>query len=47
MTISLGRIVAALVLGLLWCGNAAAFRPFDGTDAAVVEPDADSDEVAR
>ncbi len=39
MTITLGRIAAALVLGLLWCGNASAFRPFDGTDAAIVEPD--------
>jgi hypothetical protein len=38
MTTILGRTVAAFALGL-WCGNAAAFRPFDGTDAAVVEPD--------
>ena len=39
MTSMLGRTMATLALGLLWCGNAAAFRPFDGTDAAVVEPD--------
>ena len=35
---NLGAIVIATVSTILWCGEAAAFRPFDGTDAAVVEP---------
>ena len=32
-------IVIATAFAILWCGEAAAFRPFDGTDAAVVEAD--------
>ncbi len=42
MRTTLRRIVAAIAspaLAMLWCNDASAFRPFDGTDAAVVEPD--------
>ncbi len=42
MTTILGRTVAAVAssaLVVLWCNDAAAYRPFDGTDAAVAEPD--------
>jgi hypothetical protein len=38
----LGPTVAAVVssaLAMLWCNDASAYRPFDGTDAAVAEPD--------
>ena len=31
--------VASPALAMLWCNDASAFRPFDGTDAAVVESD--------
>ena len=31
--------VASSALAMLWCDNATAYRPFDGTDAAVAEPD--------
>ncbi len=42
MRTTLGRIVGAIAssaLAMLGCNDASAFRPFDGTDAAVVEPD--------
>ena len=29
--------LASVIAIVGWCGSAAAFRPFDGTDAAVVE----------
>jgi len=32
-----GAVVIATASAILWCTEAAAFRPFDGTDAAVVE----------
>src|SRR6266403_2121172 len=38
----LGRTVAAVAssaLAILWCNDASAYRPFDGTDAAVAELD--------
>src|SRR5258707_763566 len=38
----LGPTVAAVVssaLAMLWCNDASAYRPFDGTDAAVAERD--------
>ncbi len=33
-----GAFVTVTASTIIWCGDAAAFRPFDGTDAAVVEP---------
>jgi hypothetical protein len=31
--------IASTALAMLWCNDASAYRPFDGTDAAVAEPD--------
>jgi hypothetical protein len=42
MTSILSRTVTAVAssaLAMLWCNDAFAYRPFDGTDAAVAEPD--------
>jgi hypothetical protein len=42
MMTALPRIVATVVASALaagWCNEAVAYRPFDGTDAAVAEPD--------
>ena len=42
MTVVFGRritAIAASALAVLCCNEAAAYRPFDGTDAAVAEPD--------
>lgn len=41
MTDRAGRMAAATLVPLAviaWCADALAYRPFDGTDAAVVEP---------
>ena len=32
-----GTVVIATASTIIWWGEATAFRPFDGTDAAVVE----------
>jgi hypothetical protein len=32
-------VVAASAVAMFWCNEAMAYRPFDGTDAAVAEPD--------
>jgi hypothetical protein len=42
MTSMLSRTVTAVAssaLAMLWRNDAMAYRPFDGTDAAVAEPD--------
>jgi hypothetical protein len=42
MTSILSRTVTAVAssaLAMLWCNDATAYRTFDGTDAAVAEPD--------
>ena len=40
MTCSLRNagLVLSPILAMAWHGNALAYRPFDGTDAAVAEP---------
>jgi hypothetical protein len=31
-------LVLSPILAIAWCGDAQAYRPFDGTDAAIAEP---------
>jgi hypothetical protein len=33
-----GGLVLSPILALAWCGDTLAYRPFDGTDAAIAEP---------